>query len=78
MTEEQTAELARAIRDAGEAIARAILGYYRELQAPAVSPGDGWNCEGCGSPNWEPGGQASAFRKCRECGSIGEAIDNAE
>lgn len=80
MTEEQTAELARAIRDAGEAIAASIREYCELVKGslPGSDGGTGWHCEACGSPNWAPGGQADAFRKCLDCGHIGEAIDNEE
>ena len=35
-----------------------------------------YRCAECGSPLWEPGGQAEAFKKCRDCGTIGDLIES--
>ncbi len=66
-----TLELAGAIRD----LAGAIRDYTTAM-FPQPEPELTYRCEECGSPKWEPGGMASAFKQCVDCKHIGDKIEN--
>lgn len=73
MTDEQVKNLADAVREGLADIAAAI----REMTAGPEQEEPEYRCINCGSPKWGPGGQAEAFRKCLDCGKIGDLINES-
>lgn len=66
-------EVANAIRETGQLIYAAMMYPYRQGGESEEMPR--YRCEKCGSPKWAPGGMGDGFRKCLDCGSIGDKID---
>ena len=55
-----------------------LVTAYRErtkLMIPQAQAPPDVHCANCGSPKWRPGGMGQQFRKCQDCGTIGDTID---
>ncbi len=58
-------------------LAAAIRELAAAMRPPAPEPEPEYHCPKCGSPRWECGGMGRGFKKCLDCGEIGEEIADA-
>lgn len=58
-------------------IAAAIRELAAAMRPPEPEPEPEYRCAHCGSPKWKEGGMGFGFKKCLDCGELGDAIDAA-
>lgn len=64
-------EQAEAMKDLAAAIREHTAAMF-----PPKEPEPEYRCANCGSPKWAaPGGMADRFKKCSDCGAVGDPIE---
>ena len=66
-----------ALRKAALSVGAAVSALLAQLDAVAAEPvmQPMAICANCGSSKWEPGGMGSLYRRCADCGTVGDPIE---